>query len=368
MMEKIAILGAGNGGFAFSGHLALKGFEVRLYEDPKFGKSIEEVKVKGGIEVSGVIKGFGKVALASTDIASVLAGVKVVMITVPAFAQRIMFEAALPYLEDGQIIVFWPGNFGEILAKKIMKEKGVSKDIKLAGTASLIYAAHKIGTNTNKVEIFAEKVAMPIACLPALDTLNVIKVLKEIIPQISSAKNVLEIGLMNVNMVIHCGGAILNAGWIEYTKGDFEFYWHGMTESVCRVLEKIDEERIAVCKALGFKRISLLDLLNEWYPTEKGETLYEFVAHSRAHGGGQPGRWSKSLTSPAISEDVNVGLVFTSSIGKILNVQTPTMDSLICLASTLNKKDYCKTGRNLKYLGLSGMSKEEIINYVNTGK
>ena len=292
MMKKIAILGAGNGGFAFSGHLALKGFEVRLYEDPKFGKNIEEVKVKGGIEVSGVIKGFGKVALASTDIASVLAGVKVVMIPVPAFAQMAIFEAALPYLEDGQIVVFWPGNFGEILAKKIMKEKGV---------------------------------------------------------------------------VVHCGTAILNAGWIEYTKGDFEFYWHGMTESVCRVLEKVDEERIAVGKALGLELKSTLDILKRFYPTEKGETFYEFVTHSRAHGG-RGSSAPKSLKDRYISEDVPAGLVFTSSLGKISNVPTPTIDSLIWLASTLNKEDYRKTGRDLDYLGFSGMSKEEIINYVNTGK
>ena len=365
MMEKIAILGAGNGGFAFSGHLALKGFEVRLYEDPSFEKNIEEVKNKGGIEVSGAIKGFGKVALASTDIASVLAGVKVVMIVVPAFAQMTMFKAALPYLEDGHIVVFWPGNFGEILAKKIMKEKGVSKDIKLVGTASLLYSTRKSGPN--KVRINYEKLAMPIACLPAVDTLNVIKVLKEFIPQISPAKNVLEIGLTNINMVLHCGTAVLNAGWIEYTKGDFEFYWHGMTDSVCRVLEKVDEEKNAVGKALGLEIKSTLDSLNEWYPTEKGETLHEFVTHSRAHGG-RGSSAPKSLTERYISEDVPVGLGFSSSLGKILNVPTPTMDSLIWLASTLNKEDYRKTARDLDCLGFSGMSKEEIINYVNTGK
>jgi len=365
MVERIAVLGAGNGGFAFSGHLALKGFEVRLYEDPKFGKNIEEVKDKGGIEVSGAIKGFGKVALASTDIASVLAGAKVVMIVVPAFAQMAMFEAALPYLEDGQIVVFWPGNLGEILAKKIMKEKGFSKDIKLAGTASLLYATRKIGLN--KVKIFYEKAAMPIACLPAGDTSDVIKDLKELIPQVSPAKNVLEIGLTNTNMVGHCSTAILNAGWIEWTKGDFEFYWHGMTESVCRVLEKVDEERIAVGKALGLELKSTLDGLKKFYPSEKGGTLYEFVAQSRVHGG-RGSSAPKSLKDRYISEDVPAGLVFTSSLGKISNVPTPTMDSLIWLASILNREDYRKTGSNLDSLGFSGMSKEEIINYVNTGK
>ncbi len=365
MKNKIAILGAGNGGFAFSGHLALKGFEVRLYENKSFGKNIEEVKNKGGIEVSGSVKGFGKVTLASTDIASVLAGVKVIMIVVPAFAQMPIFEEALPYLEDGQIVVFWPGNFGEILAKKMMEEKNISKNIKLVGTASLLYSTRKIGPN--KVRINYEKNSIPIACLPAIDTLNAMEELKEIVPQISQAKNVLEIGLTNVNIVLHCGTAVLNAGWIEYTKGDFDFYWHGMTKSVCRVLEKVDEEKVTVSKAFGIELKSTLDTLNEWYPTEKSKTFHEFVTHSIAHGGYGPSA-PKSLTERYISEDVPVGLVFSSSLGKLVNVSTPTIDSIIWLASILNNHNYRKTGRDLDCLGFSGMSKEEIINYVNTGK
>jgi len=53
MAKKVAILGAGNRGCAFAGHLALKGFEVSLYEDPKFEHNVEEVKERGGIDQSG---------------------------------------------------------------------------------------------------------------------------------------------------------------------------------------------------------------------------------------------------------------------------------------------------------------------------
>ena len=44
MFRKIAVLGAGHGGYAFSGHLAMKGFEVGLYEHPKFKENIKEIK------------------------------------------------------------------------------------------------------------------------------------------------------------------------------------------------------------------------------------------------------------------------------------------------------------------------------------
>lgn len=364
MVKKIAILGAGNAGFAFSGHLSIKGFEVRLYEDPRFEKNLEDVRSKGGIEVIGAVKGFGKIALASTDIKPVLSGAEVVMIAVPAFAQMTMFEDALPYLEDGQIIVFWPGNYGSIVAKKLMKENNIYKDIRLVDTASLIYATRKAGEN--KVDIFIEKEILPIACLPASDTQSVIKVLERIVPQVVPSQNVLEIGLNNVNFVLHCCPTILNAGWIDYTKGNFEFFRHGYTESICRVIEKVDEEKLLIGRALGLELYPVLDLIKKYYPSEKGDTIYEYFHNSRLHGGHGPNA-PKSIKERYLSEDVPFGLVTLSSIGKYLNIQTPTVDSLILLASILNKEDYCNSGRNLESLGFSKLSKEDIIDYVNNG-
>jgi len=363
MRTKIAILGAGNGGFAFSGHLGLQGFEVRLYEDPNFAKNLEVIKDKGGVEVTGAVEGFGKIAVVSTDIASVLKGAEVVMVVVPAFAQMTVFERALPYLEDGQIVIFWPDNFGTIMAKNLLKTKNLNKDIKLVGTASLLYSTRKIGSDSNKVHIAAIKADMPIACLPASDTPIVMERLKNIIPQASQAKNVLEIGFINMNMVAHCATTVLNAGWIEWTKGDFDFYWHGITPSVSRVLEKIDEERIIVAKELGIDLKPAIQYLNEMYPEQKAETLYKFVSQSKAHGGRGPSA-PKSLKERYISEDVPVGLVATSSLGELCNAQTPTIDSIILLSSILNEEDYRKNGRNLEALGLSGMDKEGILDYV----
>lgn len=365
MKEKIAILGAGNGGFAFSGHLGLKGFEVSLYEDPNFEKNIEEIKRKGVIEIIGAIEGFGPVAQVSTDIELVLKGAKVVMIVVPAFAQMVIFEAALPYLEDDQIVVFWPDNFGTILAKKIMDERKISKRIKLVGTASLLYSTRKIGLN--QVRIAYEKADMPISSLPSIDTMNIIKELKDIIPQLSLAQNPIQVGLMNVNLVLHCATSVLNAGWIEHTKGNFEFYWEGMTESVCRVMEKIDEERRNVGKYLDLEMNSTLQILNKYYPTEEANTLHKFVTHSHAHGGVGPSA-PTNLNHRYVTEDVPIGLVFTSSLGKLLGVPTPTINSIIQLASTLNDENYRKNGYSLERLGLDGMTKEQIISYVNYGK
>ncbi|MCK5573839.1 MAG: NADP transhydrogenase subunit alpha, partial [Bacteroidetes bacterium] len=63
---RFAVLGAGHGGTAMAGHLALMGFSVNLFnrsEDRLWG-----VKSSGGIEIEGELdhQGFGAIAVATT--------------------------------------------------------------------------------------------------------------------------------------------------------------------------------------------------------------------------------------------------------------------------------------------------------------
>jgi len=51
------VLGAGHGGLAMAGHLALKGFKVNLYNRGR--KKIRTVIQRKGIKVEGEVKGFG---------------------------------------------------------------------------------------------------------------------------------------------------------------------------------------------------------------------------------------------------------------------------------------------------------------------
>ena len=60
------VLGAGHGGLAMAGHLALMGYSVNLFNRGR--RKILPVAHRGGIRVEGSIEGFGKVNLASTNI------------------------------------------------------------------------------------------------------------------------------------------------------------------------------------------------------------------------------------------------------------------------------------------------------------
>ncbi|HID63072.1 MAG TPA: hypothetical protein EYP49_10075, partial [Anaerolineae bacterium] len=117
----VAILGAGNGAHAMAGHLALKGFTVRLYS--KFEEEIVHLRERGGVMVEGAVEGFGRLELVTTDIASALDGARAVMVVVPAFAHRFMAEVCASHLQDGQIVILNPGRTGGALEfANVLKE------------------------------------------------------------------------------------------------------------------------------------------------------------------------------------------------------------------------------------------------------
>ena len=356
---KVSVLGAGNGGQALSAHLAMKGVEVNLFEHPSFKKNIEEISKKGGIELTGKLKGFGKISIATTNIKEAIEDTSIIMIVAPSFAQKAFIELALPYLVNSQIIVLIPGNFGSFEIKKILKDNG--KDLTIAETNSLPYACRKI--EEGKVNVWGVKSYISVAALPAVNIKNVIEILNDFFPiPLHPVKNSLEIGFSNPNMIVHCPTMILNAGRIESTKGNFMFYCEGMTESVCKTMEKMDEERIQIGEKLNLSLISTYEWLKQTYNL-KGKSLYEVISTSpvySGHGPDAPG----NLNHRYITEDIPHLLVPVASFGRLLGIQAPIIECIIKLASAINGVDYFKTGRNLETLGLSGMSLEKILTYI----
>ena len=65
------------------------------------------------------------------------------------------------------------------------------------------------------------------------------------------AAGIFQTTLQNGNPVIHPAVTLLNAALIERTGGDFMFYEEGVTEAVGRVMKAVDDERLAIARALG---------------------------------------------------------------------------------------------------------------------
>ena len=366
-MGRITIIGAGNGGCTYAAYLGKRGHEVCLYEVPELADNLKDIRMHGGLEMRGADTGFGPVAKCTTDIHEAVAGVDYILVVTPAFAHRIIAELVAPYLKTGQTVILNPGAvLGAVEFLNVLREKGNHEDITVGETSSNAFACRRY--RPVDVNILGIKEKLYLACIPAARTERVVEDLKAFFPNYVAIPNILYTSLMNGNALLHPISAILNAGWIEMTQGDFDFYWGGMTPGVCENIDQVDKERLAVAEALGYRQVSLNEINHIYYGHPEWATLYDFFSRSKVHGGTPEARAPKTTHHRYITEDVPYGLVPIAELGKRVGVPTPHMDAVITLASTFNGENYRKNGRSLENLGFSEKTVDEILEFILYGR
>lgn len=357
---KWAVIGGGNGGQALAGHLALMEFPVKLYDI--IPDNLQVFSQQGGIYLKGVVEGFGKLELVTGKIDEVLKDSDVVVVVTPAFAHRDVASKCAPFLEDGQVVVLHPGStLGALEFRQVLVDSGCEKKITLAETNSLIYACRS--NKAGEVNVLGIKKSLLVSTIPQCEKERVKVLLNQAFPQIKLAENVLETSLENINAMMHPAPTLFNAGRIESGE-DFLYYYDGVTPSIGGFIDKIDMERRAVGQALG------LDLLpiGEWYKVlygVEGSNLSEAVKKVEAYAGV---KGQNRLDTRYLLEDVPMGLVPIASLGKQLGVNVEGIEALITLSQYLLGMDFHGVGRTMEKLGLSKLSKEELLSFVATGE
>lgn len=377
-MEKdlVAVLGGGNGGHAVAANLSLAGFKVNFFELPQFADSYERVLRTREIRIEGVsIDGVAKVNLATTDIEQAIKDAEVIFVITPAFGHKLMAEVCAPFVQDGQIVILMPGSGGTLEFAKIFKERRVRREVIFAESCTLPYGARLKAPG--HVSVFINALILPTGVFPSKKTKDVIPKLKKYYFTITPAKDVLEAAINNPNPIVHPVATLLSATRIEHSKGEFYLYAEGMTPSVARTYESLNEERLSICKAMGYKLYHWNDLDFENYnlgETEE-ECRHRILNTSMDAAFGKDGIYAgmkmkgpEHLKDRYVTEDVPYGMVLTSTLGDLLKIQTPTHDAVIQLASVINRTNYWKTGRGMKQLGLSKMDKKGLKKFLLEGK
>ena len=160
-------------------------------------------------------------------------------------------------------------------------------------------------------------------------------------------------------------GMILNTGWIEHTGGDFYFYKEGFTDSVGRIIEAIDLERLEVAAALGVSARTMLQMsLDAGFigtaDLQKGEIAAAWRESRMPSGIKSP----STMMDRYILEDVSYGLVPISEFARLVDVPTPTIDAVVHLASLATGISLREVGLTLERMGLSGVSQPDLLKFL----
>lgn len=362
---RFAVLGGGHGGTAMAGHLSLCGIDVSLYNRGE--DRIRAIKEGGGIELlsanDNIPRGFAELTTVTSDIKEAIRDRDVLMVVLPATGHGFIAEQLAPHLEDGQIIVLNPGRTGGALeVLNILRAKNCRADVVVCEAQTLLYASRSM--NPAQTQIFRIKNSVPVAAIPAHRTPEVVKVLRTALPQFIPGDNVMKTSLDNIGSIFHPAVTVLNAGRIESTNGDFEYYTEGITASVSLILEKMDRERVCVAEALGFRAMTAREWLYIAYDSA-GRTLFEAMRNNRGYDGIMA---PKTILHRYMTEDIPMSLVPIASLGRFCDVPTPTIDSIILLGSILHEKDYWECGRTVDRMGLTGMSLRELRSFIIEGR
>jgi len=354
---KITVLGAGAGGTAVAFDCAAHGHEVRLFDFPQFPDNIKAVASQAGIHAEGDISGLSPIAYAGHDIDRALDAAEVVFVVGPAYSTEPFGEAVADRLRPGQTVIVSPSSCGGALAFKQAARLTLEDDsIRVAETSTLHYAVRL--TEPGRIHVFLKlKAGNLLAALPGRHTAEILQLIADVYPGMEPARNVLQTSLQNANPIIHPAVTLANAARIEGTGGNFLFYEEGVSDSVGRMIEALDRERIAIGDQLG---ITVLP------DPEMGMRQGYMLASNYGSGyreapgflgiGAQP-----KLDHRYLNEDVGYGLVFMSRLARQVGVETPTMDSIIQITSVLMDRDYAAEARRTpQSLGIGGRSADDL--------
>jgi len=385
ILEKpVAVLGGGVCAQAFAAEFALEGHKVRLYELPDFAQeTLGEVLKNHEIELSGKQLNFkwfkrtgvGRVNVVTTEISEALKGAGLVIVAIPAKGHKPFFENMIPYLEDGQIISIFPDNFGSLILRNMMRERGCDADVIIGGWTSMPYGARII--EPGKVDCILRIRELVGDALPSTDgdkffgTLEGIPAFDGVI-ELKKGDTVIGVGLSNPNPVVHVPGSILNVGAMEVSemegtlgipKGQYSMYKHGISPAVSRVQFAFYKEERKLAGAMGIEMIEYREDQFFWKGSVMGIEYWVPFADVFI----PPVVGPDSVEHRYFTEDIPVGMVVRYNLAKKFGVDVPIIESLIRIGSVACEHDFFKEGISLTDLGIEDLSKEQIIEYVRNG-
>ena len=396
--KPIAVLGAGAVGKTCAADCKLAGREVRLYSrSPKSLANLDRT----GILLDGIqrnLYGFersGKAFLdvVSNDMAEVVKGAGLVIISIPALAHEDYLRKLVPLLEDGMVIHTFTDNYASLLLRKFMREAGCTKKVIIGGWSSAPYGTRieKInGFWTNHVGAKYRAISLRGACLPMTDIDDFMESTKYL-PCMDSVTTgngpvrgdtMLDIGFSNVNPVIHVPASLLGVSSMENwslvygnAPDSYSMYSHGLCPSICRVQYQFYKEEVAIADAIGIESpyysyemfFSRRSVLTQEYMglDENGKDNVVFPLDKPCDEGNTG---PNNINHRYITEDIPVGCKIYHDLGVKFGVPTPIIDSMIVLGGAMHEKSFFKeTKYDLDYLGIGHMTKEQLLDYMRNG-
>ncbi|MBZ0217331.1 MAG: NAD/NADP octopine/nopaline dehydrogenase family protein, partial [Fimbriimonadaceae bacterium] len=269
---------------------------------------------------------------------------------------------AAPHLEDGQVVFLPPGTFGTLLFVRAMQACGNRAKVAFAETGTLPWLARKHAADQVTISVRATR--LPTGVYPASETTRALDVIAKAFPSVEPLRDVLDGALMNAGPIIHPPLIMMNAGPLEHFDA-WDIHNEGTQPSIRRVTTALDDERIALREALGYKAPHFP--LADHYDDSREEWMYGNSSHEKLTDSGDWREDIDLLTHRYMREDTALGLVFYVTLGEWANVSMPVARGLVAIASAIVEEDLLQGPRAWHQLGLASVSRKNLFDMLESG-
>lgn len=319
---RVAILGAGGIGLATAALLASLNHDPILWSPT--GRWLEEV-AEHGLQAHGALTGHFRPRVAHS-LAEAASGAAAIIVAIPGNGRRALFESLLPLLHPGQtVIVSADLSLG---AEWFWRQLPAKQQVTVVAWSTTVVIGRRIAPA--KVEIGGVRSRVEHAALPehaaSFDLCTRLFGDRFAI----APGGMLSILLGNLNPPVHMANALCNLTRIE--KGETWSNYNGITPAVARLIEDLDQERLALAANFGLTPRTIEEHFRQSFDLPGGIGLAKMAAEIHRQRGGPPG--PKSLDTRFLTEDLPFGIVPLLKLAKESGRQLPLHEAGLRLLSS----------------------------------
>ena len=329
---RVAVIGAGAVGLGMAALLCRDGHSVALWSPSGGGAAIQ---------ATGAVEGQWQPDVAA-DCAAALDGATAVLIAVPGYGHRAVIDACAPHLGGGQtVIISSHMSFSALYLRARCAAHASAPPIVAWGTT--LVTGRKAGPGTVRVNHIRSRVDM--ATVPGgVDGAALCTALFG--DRFVDRGSLVAIALSNLNPQNHMAIALCNLTRME--KGEDWKQYANTTDAVGRLMQALDEERLAIAGALGVTVRTLAEHFRLSFGAT-GDTMGQMAASLAGRDGDPSG--PVTLDSRYVTEDVPFGLWPTVCLAQVAGVPAPLHMAGVDVFSALYGRDFRAENDILPALG-----------------
>jgi opine dehydrogenase len=347
---RVGIVGAGSIAFGTAAFLEQQGHRATLWSPS--GERTKALAAGEALVASGSVEGtFHPAAAASAE--ALVADAEAIVIALPAYGHKDVLDAIAPYITPAQtVIISSHASFGALYLSRLLAARGVVAPIVAWGTT--VVTGRQTSPTSVNVNTLRKKVDL--ATVPASRSADGLAVCQTLFgDRFVDRQSLMAIALSNLNPQNHMGIALGNMTRME--RGEAWSQGQNVTPNVGRLLEALDEERIAIATKLGLEVRTIFQHfhLSFHVPISSISQMNQEM-HDAGNGGSGPA----TADSRYVTEDVPFGLVMTAKIGRLAGRPAQLHESGVQIFSAMYGRDFNAENNLLAALDVDAMSLEQL--------